>query len=246
MKKFVIANWKLYVSASKCAAVFEQFLRYEEVHAWYASLHVIIAPPILALPELAARLKQARRSKILLAAQDTGIADDGAYTGSISPRDLAKMGVAYVIVGHSERRQYFNEDDALCRKKIVAAHAAHLKVIYCVGETKHERHEGRAQEIVREQLQGIKTPEIIAYEPRWAIGTGLSIEPNEARVMHEYIAHEMVREKSAVCYGGSVSPENAAHFVSIGNAAGVLVGSASTTVKTLGAIISKVDKLCRS
>ena len=241
MKQFVIANWKLYVSAHKCLDFLDELLLWEETHPWNSSLELIIAPPVLALSDLAGRMKSARRSHIKLAAQDIGIADEGAFTGSVSPRDVARLGVQYAIVGHSERRQYYAEDTLLCKKKIAAAHAVGLGVIYCVGETKHERHEGRAQEIVREQIRGVEA-EIIAYEPRWAIGTGIPIEPSEAQSMHAFIMHEL-RGASAVCYGGSVSVENVSAFMRLDVTRGVLIGSASTKLKSLCAILSRVEKI---
>lgn len=240
MKHYVIANWKMYLSAQKSVATFKQLLRWEKTHKWNKNLEVVVAPPLIALPEIAALLRKARSSQIRLCAQDIGFAEEGAFTGGIAPRDVKRLGVQYALVGHSERRQYFSEDTGLCRRKAVAARAGGLKVVYCVGETKDERHAGRVHDVVREQLAGVKA-DVVAYEPRWAIGTGIPIAPGEAETVHAFIAHEAAG-KPAVCYGGSVSPENVMQFVALEDTAGVLVGSASTTLKSLCSIISKVDK----
>lgn len=238
MKTYVIANWKLYLSVAKSVSVARQLVRAEAAKKIPRDVELVIAPSMLALAPVARVLAQAR-SKIRIAAQDCWIADSGAYTGDVSPRELRQLGVTYVIVGHSERREHHDESEHLLVKKIAAATAAGLRVIYCVGETKEERNAGRARSVVRTQLRAVRGCDIsvVAYEPRWAIGTGLPIEPIEAAQMHTLIASEM-GEDVAVCYGGSVSERNAASFLTAPHTNGVLVGSAATVAASLVKIVN--------
>ncbi|MCX6781488.1 MAG: triose-phosphate isomerase [Candidatus Magasanikbacteria bacterium] len=238
MKKYFIANWKLYLTIAKSELLATRLLATEKTNA-RRDVEFIVAPSMLALSSVVTLLKRAK-SKIKIAAQDCGFADEGAFTGAVSPNELKKMGASYVIIGHSERRQYFAEDAALISKKITAARAAGLKIIYCVGETKDERNVGRAQAVVKEQLRGFaKDVDVIAYEPRWAIGTGIAIEPAEAEQMHEYISRE-VGGALPICYGGSVSDKNIAAFTRLQHSSGVLVGFASTTLQAIVAMLQKI------
>lgn len=240
MKTYVIANWKMYLSVAKSVAVARQLVRAQAGKKISRDVELVIAPSLLALGPVAHVLAQAR-SKIKIAAQDCWVADSGAYTGDVSPRELRQLGVTYVIIGHSERREHHGETEPLLVKKIAAARAAGLQIIYCVGETKEERNAGRARSVVRAQLRGVRGLDIsvIAYEPRWTIGTGLPIEPSEAAQMHALIASEM-GESVAVCYGGSVSERNAAAFLAAPHTNGVLVGSAATVAASLIKIVSAV------
>lgn len=241
MKRYFIANWKLYLTIAQSEKLARQLVRVEQQKKLPSGVEIIVAPSLLALSAVIAVLKKAR-SKIKVAAQDVGFADEGAYTGSVSPSELKRMGVSYTLVGHSERRQYFGEEGALLAKKAATAKAAGLQVIYCVGETKDERHASRAQEIVKAQLREIKSEvALVAYEPRWAIGTGLAIEPGEAEQMHSYIAREM--PDVPVCYGGSVSENNVTTFLALEKTSGVLVGSASTEYASLIKMFARIDKL---
>ncbi len=249
-KKYLIANWKQYLTVAKSEQLFEQLLRFEKKNSWGSDLYVVVAPPVLAMPAILARAKK-NRSRILIASQDCGFADEGAFTGSISPKELKKLGVAFVLVGHSERREWFAETNILLRKKLLAATYAGLKTIYCVGETKDERHGGRAYEVIREQLieaAGDKVlvaahqPTLVAYEPRWAIGTGIAIEPAEAGQMHRFIDGEVGARGTEICYGGSVSPENILSFIGLPHTVGTLVGKASTNFKSIAAMIQKMNR----
>lgn len=245
MKRYVIANWKLYLSVAKSELFARQLVRWERTQKFGTDIEIIIAPSLLALQSVSVILRKAR-SKIKIAAQDVGFADEGAFTGAVSPRELRRMGVSHVIIGHSERREHFNEDDALLAKKVVAARTAGLKVIYCAGETKEERNESRANDVVRSQLRGVKkNVDLVAYEPRWAIGTGLPIAPAEAEHMHALIAKE-VGATVPVCYGGSVTEQNAIAFAALEHTQGVLVGGASTTYKSLTTIVSKIHKVANT
>lgn len=238
MKRYFIANWKMYLSISKSEQLARQLVRLEKQKKLPKDVEVIIAPSLLALQSVAAILKKAK-SKMKIGAQDVGVADSGPYTGGVSPRELKKLGITYAIVGHSERREHAGEDGPILAKKAAAAVAGGLQVIYCVGETKDERQAARAQEVVKKQLRDVKSEiAIIAYEPRWAIGTGLAIEPSEAQQMHDYIAREM--RGVPICYGGSVSDKNIYAFLSLENTEGVLVGSSSTTAASLQAMFKRV------
>lgn len=234
---FFIANWKSYLTGKETIALMRALVRWEKKNVLGKNLTVIIAAPTIALPELSALLRQ-QKSKIKLAAQDIGLAASGAFTGNTTPADLLASGVRHTLVGHSERRQYFKEDDVLVGAKVVLAQTAKIAPILCVGETKAERQSGRAKEVVRQQLKAIKDlPVIIAYEPRWAIGTGVPIAPSDAEEMHEYILRQ-AGKGAVVCYGGSVTPENILSFVNLPSCGGVLVGGASTKFASLTKMIS--------
>lgn len=235
----------MYLSVAKSEQLIRQLIRYERGNKILRDIEIIVAPSMLALSSVSALVKQSR-SKIKIAAQDCGIADAGAFTGGISSSELKKMGARYVIIGHAERRQFFNEDAMMLSKKISAAHKAGLGIIYCVGETQDERHAARAGEVVREQLRVVQgvTPALIAYEPRWAIGTGLAIEPHEAEHMHASIAREV--RGVPICYGGSVNEKNIAAFINLENTRGVLVGSASTTFVGCSEMLGRMSKIIQA
>lgn len=238
MKRYFIANWKMYLSISKSEQLARQLVRLEKQKKLPADVEFIVVPSLLALPVVLAVFKKAK-SKIKVAAQDVGIANEGAYTGGVSPRELKQMGVSYALVGHSERRELWGETGPLLAKKAALAASSGLNVIYCVGETKDERHAARAQSVVKSQLREIKSEiALVAYEPRWAIGTGIAIEPSEAEHMHAFVARET--KTVPVCYGGSVSEKNIGAFLAIDHTVGVLVGSASTTLSSLVALFKRI------
>jgi triosephosphate isomerase len=201
----------------------------------------VICAPFTALPALANLLKG---TSYALGAQNMHFADQGAYTGEISPLMLKELGVAYVIIGHSERRQYFNETDATVQLKVKAALQHGLKPIICVGETLEEREQGKTQEVVRVQteaaLQDVPADQlkhvVFAYEPVWAIGTGKSSTSEDAnetiRYIRSVIAARYGQETAdavRIQYGGSVKPDNIASFMAQPDIDGALVGGASLT-----------------
>lgn len=163
----------------------------------------------------------------------------GAYTGEVSPGMLAELGCRWVILGHSERRQYHGESDELVAAKLTAAVEAGLQPIVCVGETRAEREAGDAQQVVSQQLQGALQGQanldalVIAYEPVWAIGTGLTATPAQAQEMHEYIRgcleaiNGVNADATRVLYGGSVKADNAAQLFAQPDIDGALVGGAA-------------------
>lgn len=199
-----------------------------------AQIDVLVCPPFLLVPAFAAR---AEGTRVAIGGQDCHAAPSGAHTGDIAAEMLADAKASVVIVGHSERRHDHHETDAQVRAKALAARRAGLSAIVCVGETRAERDAGRANEIVGRQLDG-SLPDgaeniAIAYEPVWAIGTGLTPTAHDVRDMHGFIREWLVARYGAagegirILYGGSVKPANAKELLAIDNVDGTLVGGAS-------------------
>jgi len=204
-----------------------------------AEAEVIIAPPFTHLSAISEEIKG---TPIQLAAQNMHAKDSGAYTGEISAPMLQKLGCRFVIIGHSERRQYFGETDASVNEKTAAALAGKLTPIVCVGETLEEREEGRTLKVIAMQLSGALkglTAEgwkdiIVAYEPVWAIGTGKAASSDQAQEVHRFIRSELERslgkdiaEKTRILYGGSVKPDSICGLMDQPDIDGALVGGAS-------------------
>jgi triosephosphate isomerase (TIM) len=199
-----------------------------------ANVELIVCPPATLIASFAAT---ARGSGVLLGAQDCHALASGAYTGDISAEMLKDAGASAVIVGHSERRRYHAETDAAVREKVLAARRAGLMAIVCVGETGAERKAGRAFEVVESQLEGSLSDDstgfVIAYEPVWAIGTGVTPTPRDVAEMHRLIRERLLLryghggEETRVLYGGSVNPANARELLAVENVDGTLVGGAS-------------------
>ena len=186
-----------------------------------------------------------KKSKIKIGAQDTHEESSGAYTGCISSDMIKDIGAEFVIIGHSERRQYFHEDIKLLSKKILAAHDANLKVIFCIGELKSEI-KNRVS-VLRKQLKSLPDnldPKklIIAYEPVWAIGTGLTPTLKQIDQIHASIrtilkSNPRFSKNVSILYGGSVNAKNASEILSLDNVDGALVGGASLKIKEFCKII---------
>jgi len=199
-----------------------------------ANVELIVCPPATLIASFAAT---ARGSGVLLGAQDCHALASGAYTGDISAEMLKDAGASAVIVGHSERRRYHAETDAAVREKVLAARRAGLMAIVCVGETGAQRRAGRAFEVVESQLEGSLSDDstgfVIAYEPVWAIGTGVTPTPRDVAEMHRLIRERLLLryghggEETRVLYGGSVNPANARELLAVENVDGTLVGGAS-------------------
>jgi len=197
---------------------------------------LMVCPPATLVMEFVAA---ARGSAIAIGAQDCHPQPSGAYTGDISAEMLADLGATAVIVGHSERRTYHGETDALVRQKAEAAWRAGLMAVLCIGETKDERSAGRALDVVGTQLarsvpDGARAENlVIAYEPVWAIGTGLTPTPTDVAEVHGFIREKLTARfdvdanRIRILYGGSVKPANAAELLSAANVDGALVGGAS-------------------
>jgi triosephosphate isomerase len=212
-------------------------------------IEVVLCPPFTALYPVAEVIKG---SGIQLGAQDVFWEDEGAYTGEISPVMLKDLGCHYVIVGHSERREYFHETDEDVRRKVDAALAKGIGVIACVGETLKERQEGKTEAVVSREVRaivdGLELADpahlVIAYEPIWAIGTGETATSQEANRVAALIREEIaaalgadVAREIRIQYGGSVKPENISAFMQEEEIDGALVGGASLDASTFAQIV---------
>jgi triosephosphate isomerase (TIM) len=234
-RPLVAGNWKMHGLKSSVQVL-------HEVAAGYApalkdKFDLLICPPATLIHAFAL---QAQGSGVAIGAQDAHAEPQGAYTGNVSAEMLADLGATHVIIGHSERRAYHRESDAEVRAKTQAARRAGLTAIVCVGETREERESGQTLDIVRGQLRG-SIPDgmtasnlVIAYEPVWAIGTGLTPTPADVAEVHALIREELKALVGAaeqgrvrILYGGSVKPANARELLSVENVDGALVGGAS-------------------
>jgi len=246
-RKLIIAgNWKMNKTIAEALALVRE-LKTELANA--NQVDIVVCPPFTALSEVA---KALRDSNILLGAQNMSEQRAGAYTGEIAPEMLKELFALYVILGHSERRQYQKESDELVAKKAQAAHAASLKPIVCVGETLAEREAGRTEKTletqVRGSLAGLSKDQmkdtIIAYEPVWAIGTGKTATTAQAQEAHVFIRGLLaklfdsnVARRARIQYGGSVKPANARELMSQPDVDGALVGGASLEARSFADII---------
>jgi len=210
-----------------------------------AAVDIVIAPPFTSL---ACAAEMLRGTNVILAAQNVFYEDKGAYTGEISASMLSDIGCRYVIIGHSERRQYFLEDDGIVNRKIKAAKKAGLGVIVCIGELLAEREGGRTFEILERQMdKGLKEiatdSTVIAYEPVWAIGTGKTATPEQAQEAHAYIRGRLRvlygnrADEFCIIYGGSVTPDNVDSLMACEDVDGALVGGASLKVESFTRIV---------
>ncbi len=246
MRQIIIAgNWKMHKTVSE-AVSFVQELKQKDLNP---AVEVVVCPPFTALASVAEALKD---SSIALAAQNMHWENQGAYTGEISPVMLKELGCKYVVLGHSERRQYFGETDETVNKKVKAALAAAIIPIVCVGETLEQREAGTTEQIVATQtkggLQGLTAEQVaslvIAYEPVWAIGTGKTASDEDAQQVNQYIRQVVASEFGnttaeavRIQYGGSVKAGNAKGLMSQPDIDGGLVGGASLTVDDFVGII---------
>ncbi len=249
MRKPVIAgNWKMYKLLGEAV---DTVLSLKPLVANANHCEVVIAPVFTALKTVAARLEG---SNIRVAAQDCAVQNDfGAHTGEVAPVMLKDVGCSHVIIGHSERRQFYGETDESVNKKTKAALAAGLTAIVCVGEMLAEREAGNAESIVQRQvtggLDGLTVADmeriIIAYEPVWAIGTGKTATPEQAQEMHGFIRRIVadthgseIANKTRILYGGSVKPDNIATLMSQPDVDGALVGGASLEAESFAKIVN--------
>ncbi|MCP4684628.1 MAG: triose-phosphate isomerase [bacterium] len=247
MRRMIIAgNWKLFGTIAEtenlCKGLLNGKSRSERAE-------VLVCPPYTALAAASSLLAD---SHIAVGGQDMSEYEGGAYTGEISAEMLLTVGATFVILGHSERRQYHAETDQLVNAKAVRALASGLTPIICVGETLEERESGRTEDVVGAQIAGTlkdlsaedlkKT--VVAYEPVWAIGTGKTATPEMAEAVHRFIRERLVAldneaaEMLPILYGGSVKPNNAAGLLSQPNIDGALVGGASLKADDFIAIIN--------
>jgi triosephosphate isomerase (TIM) len=237
-KKLVAGNWKMNGLRGDGAALVGDLARRAQATAGGLACDLLVCPPATLLTAVHAVLAG---SGVALGGQDCHAERQGAYTGDISAEMLADAGCTHVIVGHSERRQRHGESDAEIRAKILAARRAGLVAILCVGETLPQREAGNAIGVVANQLAGsipeggAGEPLIVAYEPVWAIGTGLSATEEDITAMHRAIRARL-SSATRILYGGSVNPKNAATILGAAEVDGALVGGASLNADDFWAI----------
>lgn len=244
-RPLLAANWKMFKTVAQSVAYGRELIRRLETSAGLEAVDVLICPTSLSLWPLAQRVAG---TAIRVGAQNLDLGSEGAMTGAVSGYLLREAGAEFVIVGHSERRQYFEEDDATVAKKVQAAIHAHLQPVLCVGETWQERQQDRTVEVIGRQvasaLEGLGTEQasrvVVAYEPIWAIGTGSVPTPQDANQVAMAIRRLMppeIADATRILYGGSVSPKNIRDFASQSDIDGALVGGASLEAGTLMAMI---------
>jgi len=254
-RMFIAGNWKMFTTPAEAAALVKALkVKVVNIH----KTEMAVCPPCTNLSTVAELLKG---TAIKLGAQNLFWEEEGAYTGEISAKMLLGAGCEYVIIGHSERRQYFGETDVTVNRRLKRALAAGLLPIVCVGETLAQRQAGETEKVVETQVRGafaeISPADfakvVIAYEPVWAIGTGLNATPEQAQEVHTFIRRLLEnlynRELSAGCriqYGGSVKPANAAELMRQSDVDGALVGGASLQAESFAAIIKAAEDLDRN
>ena len=245
-KQIVAGNWKMnndYVDSELLVSKLLKELK-------HTTTEVIIAPPFTSL---LASSNSVKGSQVVVAAQNMHFAENGAYTGEVSAAMLKSVGVKTVILGHSERRAYFNESDDLLAKKVNTALAHGMRSIFCFGEELEDRKSGNEEAVVGAQIQNalFHLPAaawehiVLAYEPVWAIGTGETASPEQAQDMHAFIRETVAKKYSekladevSILYGGSVKPANAKEIFSKPDVDGGLIGGAALDVEQFLAIIN--------
>ncbi len=244
----VIGNWKMYKTARQATDYIEALLPLIEG----TEVNIYLAVPYTSIHQSA---QYAKNSKVVVGAQNMNDARDGAFTGEVAALMLKEAGAAFVLLGHSERRLYFGEDDAFIQKKVLRALADDIQPVLCIGETLEHHGQGKTQEVLQEQLTSAleNVPKedsarlIIAYEPVWAIGSGKTPTPKEIQKVHAFIREVLselfgkkVAEGIAILYGGSVKPENVSEIAEEKDVNGVLVGGASLDPKKFSQIIANI------
>jgi triosephosphate isomerase len=240
----IAGNWKMYKTARQAA---EMITNLRDLVQDVADVEVVVCPPFTALQ---AAVEAAKGSRIAVGAQDCSWEKEGAFTGEVAVPMIADLGCSHVIVGHSERRQYFGETDATVGKKVGAVLAQGLSCIACVGETLAEREAGQTLAILERQVKDglarhlASAKLVVAYEPVWAIGTGRTATPAQAQEVHAFIRQQVSRlggpaaaEGLRILYGGSVKPDNVAALMSQPDVDGGLVGGASLEAASFAKIV---------
>ena len=245
--QLIVGNWKMNTTVSEAETLVKTFM---SLVSDLSDTEVAFAPPFQALPMVGSLISQ---SPFHLAAQNMYWEEDGAYTGEVSGRMLQDLGCRYVILGHSERRQLLGETNEMVNRKVHSALKYQLQPILCLGETLEDREHHRTQSVVedqvREGLKDITTKDVesvtLAYEPIWAIGTGLTPTAADIGEVHGMIRQELAAivdstsaESIRLLYGGSVKPSNAAELMAIENVNGALVGGASLQAESFLAIVA--------
>jgi len=244
-RKIVAGNWKMNLELEEAA----QWLSDVDAGLNSDKCDVLLFPSFILLPDL---MDVYEGEQILFGAQNCSHKESGAYTGEVSAAQLASVGVEYVIIGHSERREHFGETNQMLKEKIQQALKNGMTPVFCCGEPLQVREEGKQQEYVKKQLTesvlgfsvAAMAEIIIAYEPVWAIGTGLNATPEQAQEMHAFIRSEIAAKYSnelaqqiPILYGGSCNPDNAKELFTCNDVDGGLIGGASLNAKDFLAIV---------
>lgn len=243
----IAGNWKMNLGGSKGCELASALAKTAQAHT---NVDVVVAPPFTALAAVA-QIAEEAGGRLGVAGQNLYPKDSGAFTGEVSAPMLLEAGAKWVILGHSERREYFKESDEFVREKVAAALAAGLRPIACVGETLAEREAGKTLEVVTRQVDAFakllaEKPGVgvIAYEPVWAIGTGKVATPEQAQDVHAAIRARLretlgqnVADQTRILYGGSVKASNAAELLGCADIDGALVGGASLEADGFSKII---------
>ncbi len=226
----IAGNWKMNKTASETAEFCSSLKR--RVDGLAGNVDISVFPPFTSL---AAAVTGLADSEIAVGAQNVHWANEGPFTGEVSPPMLRELGVYAAIVGHSERRQHFGETNEMVALRAAGALEAGLFVIACIGETETEREAGEMQDVLRRQVGVLSHDDrlVIAYEPVWAIGTGKTATPDQVREAHEFIRSLL---DVPVLYGGSVTPGNCQDLLILDGVDGALVGGASLDLDTFGSI----------
>jgi triosephosphate isomerase (TIM) len=242
MKYFIAANWKMNKTIGETREFLAAFL---PMVRDASDVDIVVAPPFTALSAAAGAVKD---STVQLSGQDLFWEEKGAYTGEVAPGMLVDAGCRHVIVGHSERRQFFSEDDVIVNRKIKAALKAGLGVIFCVGESLEEREAGKTFDVIKREVEtGLAEVDcsnvVVAYEPIWAIGTGKTATTEQAQEVHAFIRKILANlygnkaEQIRILYGGSVTPENVDGLMACRDVNGALVGGASLKPDSFSRIV---------
>ena len=249
----VVGNWKMNGTLAESAVLAKTLV--SRLKTKPANAEIAIAPPFTALATVR---DEVRHSPLKLAAQNCHWEPNGAFTGEVSAPMLSEIGCHLVILGHSERRQFFYEADDMINKKLLAVTAHNMRAILCIGETLDQRQAGKTIDVVTTQLdsalkglsKGVIENLAIAYEPVWAIGTGLNANPEQVREVHSCIRIHLQRGFGAsaastarLLYGGSVKPENAAGLAKLDEVDGFLVGGASLQAEPFLAIADSFNEI---
>ncbi len=238
MKKMVVANWKM----NGTDVLAQELITASKLQSFGLNIDLVVCPPYVFLPLLAAKLRH--NQDIFLGAQDVSAHESGAFTGEVSAAMLKEIGCRYVIIGHSERRAYHSEGTDLILAKMQAALKVGLIPIVCIGESLEERQSHQTEAVLSAQLEPILKQHtqnfIVAYEPLWAIGTGLSATESEIQAAHAFLRKNLYNCSSvSLLYGGSVNAANAFSILKMDEVEGVLVGGAS--LKS-----SEIAKICEA
>jgi triosephosphate isomerase (TIM) len=235
-KVIIAGNWKMHKNQAESLAFVQEFK--SKVEDTKENQEIVLCTSFTSLTAMS---KNLHGSRIMLGAQNIHWSDEGAYTGEISGSMLTEIGVDYVIVGHSERRQYFGETDQTVNLRLKAAQKYRLKPILCVGETKEQRDAGETEQVIIDQLKKDlveidQSNLVIAYEPIWAIGTGDTCESSEANRVIGIIRQQLDNKNVLIQYGGSVNPGNVDEIMAQPEIDGALVGGASLSASSFARI----------